>query len=151
MWLSFTKVRKLAKSYSFLIYEGKSKRLVELKDKSNIESKEEEKNTHLVEQNCSLILIRKELAKLRLAITNGENFKMQEHIDKVNPDDQEMIDEKINEQNFGHIGGKNVSPKEVDPSSSSDSEAENQIQNFDQAHLEMEDEESESDEEMDEE
>jgi hypothetical protein len=76
MWLSFTKVRKLAKSYSFLIYEGKSKRLVELKDKSNIESKEEEKNTHLVEQNCSLILIRKELAKLRLAITNGENFKM---------------------------------------------------------------------------
>ena len=59
-WLSFSKVKKLARNYSFLIIMDTDLKVAELTDE----------NKHLIVQGTSLILIRKEYVKFKLAVEN---------------------------------------------------------------------------------
>ena len=88
-FLSFTKVRKLAKNFSFLVLDQADGKLVELSDK----------NLSFLIEGVTLILIKKEFVKLKLAIENKTN-----NLDLRPVDDQMMssaselmADDKIEE------------------------------------------------------
>lgn len=68
MWLSFSKVRKIAKDFSFLMviasHEGGDSKTVELTNE----------NKHLLEEDTKLFLIEKPLVEFKLAIENKKQI-----------------------------------------------------------------------------
>ena len=81
-WLSFSKVRSLARNYSFLVRLQEEQKMVELTDK----------NQSILQEGSQLVLISKDYVKLRLALENKESIPASKinlhHEDQkeVNPD-----------------------------------------------------------------
>jgi hypothetical protein len=69
-WLSFSKAKKLARNYSFLLCLGESQNLVELQD--NTTGSEDKQNTDLLFDGCSLLLTKKEHVKIRINLENRQ-------------------------------------------------------------------------------
>ena len=66
-WISFSRAKKIANNYTLLICLGESQELITLQDES---TGDEISNTNSLFEGCSVIMIKKEYAKIRIGMQN---------------------------------------------------------------------------------
>ena len=122
-WLSFSKVKKLARNYSFLMVMDTDLKVAELTNE----------NKHEVEQGTPLILIRKEYVKMKLAIENKQQL-IEDKVPEINEEmkQNESLGETQNQESSGserlipkRKAARNIQREDIDIVSSSD-ESENE-------------------------